>query len=77
MKYMLLIQHGDTPVPGTPEWDAFSEDEQKQVYADYQALNSTPGRSSTSWISTATTTCSDARRAAAPRRPDRGRTHRV
>jgi hypothetical protein len=43
MKYMLLIHQGDTPVPGTPEWDALSEDEQKQVYADYRAINETPG----------------------------------
>jgi hypothetical protein len=43
MKYMLLIQQGDTPLPGTPEWDRLSEDEQKAVYADYQAVNETPG----------------------------------
>ena len=43
MKYMLLIHHGETPTPGTGSWDALSEDEQKQVYADYQALNQTPG----------------------------------
>ena len=43
MKYLLLIQQGTTPVPGTPEWDGLSEDEQKAVYADYQALNETPG----------------------------------
>jgi hypothetical protein len=24
MKYMLLIQHGDMPRPGSPEWDALS-----------------------------------------------------
>jgi hypothetical protein len=43
MKYMLLIHQGDTPLPGTEEWDRLSEDEQKQVYADYQAVNQTPG----------------------------------
>jgi hypothetical protein len=43
MKYMLLIHQGDTPVPGTEDWDRLSEDEQKQVYADYQAVNQTPG----------------------------------
>jgi hypothetical protein len=43
MKYMLLIHQGDTPLPGTPEWDGLSEDEQKQVFADYQAVNQTPG----------------------------------
>ncbi|HEV7562284.1 MAG TPA: YciI family protein [Solirubrobacterales bacterium] len=43
MKYMLLIHQGTTPLPGTPEWDGLSEDEQKAVYADYQAINETPG----------------------------------
>ena len=43
MKYMLLIHQGSTPLPGTEEWERLSEDEQKQVYADYQAINQTPG----------------------------------
>ena len=43
MKYMLLIHQGDTPLPGTPEWERLSEDEQQAVYADYQAINETPG----------------------------------
>ena len=43
MKYMLLIHQGDTPLPGSPEWDRLSEDEQKAVFADYQAINQTPG----------------------------------
>lgn len=43
MKYMLLIHQGTTPLPGTPEWDAISEAEKAQVYADYQALGETPG----------------------------------
>jgi hypothetical protein len=43
MKYMLLIHQGETPLPGTEEWSRLSEDEQKQVYADYQAINQTPG----------------------------------
>jgi hypothetical protein len=44
MKYILLIQQGDTPTPRDPEaWNRLSEDEQKAVYADYQAVNSTPG----------------------------------
>ena len=43
MKYMLLIHQGDTPTPRDPEaWGRLSEDEQKAVYADYQALNQTP-----------------------------------
>jgi hypothetical protein len=44
MKYMLLIHQGDTPTPRDPEaWGRLSEDEQKAVYADYQAINQTPG----------------------------------
>jgi hypothetical protein len=44
MKYMLLIHQGDTPTPRDPEaWGRLSEEEQNAVYADYQALNETPG----------------------------------
>jgi hypothetical protein len=43
MKYVLLIHQGTTPLPGTDEWENLSEDEQKAVYADYQAINQTPG----------------------------------
>ena len=44
MKYMLLIHQGTTPTPRSPdEWATLSEDEQKAVYADYQAINQTPG----------------------------------
>ena len=43
MRYMLLIHQGDTPLPGSPEWDGLSADEQGAVYADYKALNETPG----------------------------------
>src|SRR6266576_239280 len=43
MKYMLLIHLGTAPTPGSDEWASLSEDEQKAVYADYQAINETPG----------------------------------
>jgi hypothetical protein len=43
MKYALLIHQGTTPVPGTDAWEKLSEDEQKQVYADYGVVNKTPG----------------------------------
>jgi hypothetical protein len=44
MKYMLLIHQGDAPTPRDPEaWAQVPEDEQKQIYADYGALNNTPG----------------------------------
>src|SRR4051812_38246941 len=44
MKYMLLIHQGDTPTPRDPAaWARLSEDEQRAVYAAYQALGATPG----------------------------------
>ena len=44
MKYMLLIQQGDTPTPyDTEAWARLSEDEQKAVYAAYKSINETPG----------------------------------
>jgi hypothetical protein len=44
MKYMLLIHQGSAPTPRDPEeWARLSEDEQKAVFADYQAINQTPG----------------------------------
>ena len=44
MKYMLLIHQGTTPTPYDPEaWGRLSEEEQKAVFADYGAINQTPG----------------------------------
>jgi hypothetical protein len=44
MKYVLLIHQGETPTPADPEaWGRLSEAEQGAVYADYQAINATPG----------------------------------
>src|SRR5262245_11364642 len=41
---MLLIHQGDAPTPRDPEaWATLTDDEQKAVYADYQAINQTPG----------------------------------
>ena len=39
MKYVMLIYQG----PALERQAALPEDEKKQVYADYQALNQTPG----------------------------------
>jgi hypothetical protein len=50
MKYMLLIHQGETPLPGTREWERLTDDEQRQVYADYQAINSTPGVTPGAWM---------------------------
>jgi hypothetical protein len=43
MKYMLLIHQGDAPTPRSDEWESLSQDEQKAIYADYMAINETPG----------------------------------
>jgi hypothetical protein len=40
---MLMIYQGSTPLPGTPEWDGLSAEQQGAVYAGYQAINQTPG----------------------------------
>jgi hypothetical protein len=42
MKYLLLIHQGTTPLPGTPEWEALSAEEQGSVYAAYQEINQDP-----------------------------------
>jgi hypothetical protein len=44
MKYMLLIHHGPL------DWDDLSEEEQKRVYADYQAVSATPGVTPGAWM---------------------------
>jgi len=44
MRYMLLIHQGDAPTPRDPEaWAKLPEDEKQRVFADYKALNETPG----------------------------------
>lgn len=43
MKYLMVIYQGNTPLPGSDEWNAVPEEQQRQVYADYDALNKTPG----------------------------------
>ena len=43
MKFMLLIHHGDSQLPGTPQWDDLSQEEQRAVYADYKGINETAG----------------------------------
>jgi hypothetical protein len=55
MKYLLLIQHGSTALPGSEEWDRLSEDEQKSVASDYQAINQTPGVTPGAWMEPAET----------------------
>jgi hypothetical protein len=43
MKYMLLIHQGDTPLPGSDEWERLSDEEKGAVYGAYKAINETPG----------------------------------
>jgi hypothetical protein len=43
MKYMLLIYQGDTPLPGSEEWERLSDEEKGAVYAAYKSINETPG----------------------------------
>jgi hypothetical protein len=42
-QFVLMIYQGTTPLPGSSEWDALPQEEQTRVYADYAALNQTPG----------------------------------
>jgi hypothetical protein len=44
MNYMLLIHHGPL------DWERLSEDEQKRVAADYQAVSATPGVTPGAWM---------------------------
>ena len=51
MQYLLLIHQGDTPTPDKPDdWARLSEEEQKAVYSDYQAVNQTPGVTPGLWL---------------------------
>jgi hypothetical protein len=50
MKYMLLIHQGDTPLPEEEAWARLSQEEQQAVYADYQAVNQTPGVTPGLWL---------------------------
>ena len=50
MKYMLLIHHGSTPVPGTEAWDALPAAEKGAIFAAYKALRETPGVTPGAWM---------------------------
>jgi hypothetical protein len=44
MKYVLLIYQGTAPTPRAPDkWERLSDDKKNAVYADYKAINETPG----------------------------------
>ncbi len=42
-KFVLMIYQGTTPLPGSEAWATLTADEQRAIYADYQALNQTAG----------------------------------
>jgi hypothetical protein len=42
-QFVLMIYQGTTPLPGSDAWDALAEEERKAIYADYAAINQTPG----------------------------------
>jgi hypothetical protein len=50
MKYMLLIQQGDTPTPPSDEWERLSDDEKGAIYGAYRAVNETPGVTPGNWL---------------------------
>jgi hypothetical protein len=43
MKFVMLIYHGTTPLPGTDRWNKLSERVHKQIYADYAEINQMAG----------------------------------
>jgi hypothetical protein len=44
MKFMLLIHNRTAASPRSPEdWNQLSQDEQKAIFAEYRAINETPG----------------------------------
>ena len=81
MQFVLLIHQGTTPTPTTDGWSQLSTAEQQAIYADYAALNETPGVSPGLPLGLpdqATTVRvvrrgPDRDRRTVPRRPDQGR----
>jgi hypothetical protein len=43
MQFVMLIYQGTTPLPNTEAWESLPKEEQQAIYADYAALNKTPG----------------------------------
>jgi hypothetical protein len=50
MKYLLLIQQGDTPTPGSDAWERLSQEEQGAIYGAYKAVNETAGVTPGTWM---------------------------
>jgi hypothetical protein len=43
MKFVLVIYHGSSPLPGSAGWKALSEAQQKEIYGEYAELNKASG----------------------------------
>jgi len=43
MKFVMLVDQGSTPLPGSDRWPALPEAEQKPIYADYAERNKSEG----------------------------------
>jgi hypothetical protein len=43
MKFVLVIYHGASPLPGSAGWKGLSEEQQKGLYAEYAELNKAAG----------------------------------
>jgi hypothetical protein len=43
MQFVLLIYQGTTPTPTSEAWTAFSEDEKKRIYSEYNEITNSPG----------------------------------
>ncbi|MGE5597669.1 MAG: YciI family protein [Hyphomicrobiales bacterium] len=43
MQFVMVIYHGNFPLPGSPGWDALSRSEQRDIYAEYARLNEAMG----------------------------------
>jgi hypothetical protein len=50
MRYMLLIHHGTTPTPQSPEWNGLSDEQKRAIHSAYRAINETPGVTPGVWM---------------------------
>ena len=50
MKYILLIHHGSSPVPSSPEWERLPQAEREAIPAQYRAVAETPGVTPGVWM---------------------------
>ena len=43
MQFVLLIYQGTTPTPAGEAWAAYSDEEKKRIYLEYNEINNSPG----------------------------------